>query len=366
MLDVQAGSPVILAPVSSQSKDLLVINLGNLTLRNQFLLSGTPGTIIHKTSPPKPHPEDSKPSEESSKPARETPRKVATAHGLNLEDSPGLGLGTAPGVLTRASTRAAVSKSSHGPQYSSTPKHSPRVADEASEAEVDVSKKKEENMSCLLDCIQIDLEDMDLYPAERVSPTDFDVSDGTALIFPSFIIQRKVRLLILSLKCFHLFLLISNVYYHYSYSYFCFKDNYPYLLINTMCTCMRPNVIAFVCDFIFVTQFPYIDSLLYQIQLPHVCVLLNTQCKILVRFVRISFPARLLGRIHIPVCALISFTELKFYVHLCENLLKLIASNLTWLCVILLPFIMLFGTVLFFLGWQAVKADVPSEIAGGP
>eukprot|EP00057_Strongylocentrotus_purpuratus_P014712 XP_011669186.1 PREDICTED: vacuolar protein sorting-associated protein 13D [Strongylocentrotus purpuratus] len=191
MLDVQAGSPVILAPVSSQSKDLLVINLGNLTLRNQFLMSGTPGTIIHKTSPPKPHPEDPKPSEESSKPARETPRKVATAHGLNLEDSPGLGLGTAPGVLTRASTRTAViSKSSHGPQYSSTPKHSPRVADEASEAEVEVSKK-EENLSCLLDCIQIDLEDMDLYPAERVSPTDFDVSDGTALIFPSFIVQRK-------------------------------------------------------------------------------------------------------------------------------------------------------------------------------
>ncbi|XP_030843346.1 vacuolar protein sorting-associated protein 13D-like [Strongylocentrotus purpuratus] len=191
MLDVQAGSPVILAPVSSQSKDLLVINLGALTLRNQFLMSGTPGTIIHKTTPPKPRPEDPKPSEESSKPARETPRKVATAHGLNLEDSPGLGLGTAPGVLTRASTRTAViSKSSHGPQYSSTPKHSPRVADEASEAEVDASKK-EENTSCLLDCIQIDLEDMDLYPAERVSPTDFDVSDGTALIFPSFIVQRK-------------------------------------------------------------------------------------------------------------------------------------------------------------------------------
>nr|XP_054769178.1 intermembrane lipid transfer protein VPS13D-like [Lytechinus pictus] len=188
MLDVQAGSPVMLAPVSSQSKDLLVINLGNLTLRNKFLLSGTPGTITHKSCPPRPSPEDSKASEGPSKHARETPRKVATgtAHGLKLEDSPGLGLGTAPGVLTRT----APSKPIHGPQYQSTPKHSPRVSEKASEMEVDGSRK-EENMRCLLDCIHIDLEDMDLYSAERVSPTDFDVSDGTALIFPSFIVQRK-------------------------------------------------------------------------------------------------------------------------------------------------------------------------------
>ncbi len=44
-LNIEAGSPVILAPVSSKSKNLLVINLGNLTLKNQFLFAGEEGTI---------------------------------------------------------------------------------------------------------------------------------------------------------------------------------------------------------------------------------------------------------------------------------------------------------------------------------
>ena len=44
-LNIEAGSPVILAPVSSRSKNLLVINLGNLTLKNQFLFAGEEGTI---------------------------------------------------------------------------------------------------------------------------------------------------------------------------------------------------------------------------------------------------------------------------------------------------------------------------------
>ena len=204
----------MLAPVSSQSQDLLVINLGNLTIRNQFLMSGTPGTISHKTALPRQHShgsqdssqESSKASADQTESAKDTPRKVATgtAPGLNVGDSPGLGLGTAPGVFTRASTGPGSSKgSSVGSKDSSTPKHSPKgsqgttQAEEAHEATDDVNKTQDTER-CLLDCIQLDLEDMDLYSAERVSATDFDVSDGTAMIFPSFVVQRKVNCIILT------------------------------------------------------------------------------------------------------------------------------------------------------------------------
>ncbi|XP_074642818.1 intermembrane lipid transfer protein VPS13D-like [Tubulanus polymorphus] len=44
-LDIEAGSPVILIPHSSISTDVLVMDLGTLTIRNGFLVSGQPGTI---------------------------------------------------------------------------------------------------------------------------------------------------------------------------------------------------------------------------------------------------------------------------------------------------------------------------------
>ena len=44
-LKVEAGAPVILIPRSSKSHEVLVGNLGNLTLSNKFLFSGSPGTI---------------------------------------------------------------------------------------------------------------------------------------------------------------------------------------------------------------------------------------------------------------------------------------------------------------------------------
>ena len=45
---------------------------------------------------------------------------------------------------------------------------------------------------CLLDCMYIDLNDMDLYSAERIEHDDFQATDVTALIFPSFVVSRKV------------------------------------------------------------------------------------------------------------------------------------------------------------------------------
>ncbi|XP_064629557.1 intermembrane lipid transfer protein VPS13D-like isoform X2 [Lineus longissimus] len=45
-LDVVAGSPVILIPHSSLSKDILVVDLGTLTVSNTFLVNGSEGSIL--------------------------------------------------------------------------------------------------------------------------------------------------------------------------------------------------------------------------------------------------------------------------------------------------------------------------------
>ncbi|XP_077998114.1 intermembrane lipid transfer protein VPS13D-like [Glandiceps talaboti] len=45
ILDIEAGSPVILFPKNSSSSEVLVVNLGNLTVKNEFLYAGSPGSI---------------------------------------------------------------------------------------------------------------------------------------------------------------------------------------------------------------------------------------------------------------------------------------------------------------------------------
>lgn len=45
LLDIQAGSPVILVPRSAFSNQIIVANLGNLTVKNRFLFSGCEGTL---------------------------------------------------------------------------------------------------------------------------------------------------------------------------------------------------------------------------------------------------------------------------------------------------------------------------------
>lgn len=44
-LSIYAGSPIILVPVSSKSSDMLVVNLGQLLVKNRFRMSGDQNTI---------------------------------------------------------------------------------------------------------------------------------------------------------------------------------------------------------------------------------------------------------------------------------------------------------------------------------
>ena len=45
LLELHAGSPVILLPVSSQSPEIMVADLGKLSIKNAFRYSGSEGTI---------------------------------------------------------------------------------------------------------------------------------------------------------------------------------------------------------------------------------------------------------------------------------------------------------------------------------
>jgi hypothetical protein len=45
LLELHAGSPVILLPVSSQSPEILVADLGKLSVKNGFRYAGSEGTI---------------------------------------------------------------------------------------------------------------------------------------------------------------------------------------------------------------------------------------------------------------------------------------------------------------------------------
>ena len=53
-MDIEAGAPVILIPHSSRSTDILVMNLGTLTVHNTFRQAGLPGTISHRQNKTKP------------------------------------------------------------------------------------------------------------------------------------------------------------------------------------------------------------------------------------------------------------------------------------------------------------------------
>ena len=44
-LDIEAGAPILLIPHSSKTEDVLVVDLGQLTVKNTFQLDGSDGTV---------------------------------------------------------------------------------------------------------------------------------------------------------------------------------------------------------------------------------------------------------------------------------------------------------------------------------
>uniref|UniRef100_A0A6I8NRD1 Vacuolar protein sorting 13 homolog D n=1 Tax=Ornithorhynchus anatinus TaxID=9258 RepID=A0A6I8NRD1_ORNAN len=170
LLDIEAGAPVLLIPESSRSNNLIVANLGKLKVKNRFLFAGRPGTfsLQDKESVPLSSPQDT---------PKHSMKKTASVEDSKGSPSEGLFMGSPAGEnLAR---------------LKSEPMLSALTKQQAKSPASQIPHSPEEHI-CLLDCIVVDLQDMDIFAAERhpqeYSKTLEDTSGD--LIFPSYFVRQ--------------------------------------------------------------------------------------------------------------------------------------------------------------------------------
>ncbi|XP_077168382.1 intermembrane lipid transfer protein VPS13D isoform X2 [Paroedura picta] len=178
LLDIEAGAPVLLIPESSRSSHLIVANLGKLKVKNKFLFAGTAGTFSLK---------DKQDSAQSSSPLgtpKHSMKKTPSADDPKAALSPSEGLfmkqsSSGPNLKLKSDTAASVSTKPAKPSSLLTP-DSP------------------EDHICLLDCIVVDLQDMDIFAAER-SPREYSKAPeetSADMTFPSYVVRQMGRSLL--------------------------------------------------------------------------------------------------------------------------------------------------------------------------
>ncbi|XP_028848635.1 vacuolar protein sorting-associated protein 13D isoform X2 [Denticeps clupeoides] len=156
LLDIEAGAPVLLIPESSRSARLIVANLGQLRVRNRFLSAGTHGTFSLRD---KDRVKSTQPADGCGKLSEEGTSNKAKASATSTSGftlgRPQVGPGRSPGL--------------------------------------DGHLNPEDHV-CLLDCISLDLQEMDIFAAERLACEPWD-SGGkhldTDLLFPSYSVRRS-------------------------------------------------------------------------------------------------------------------------------------------------------------------------------
>uniref|UniRef100_A0A803TXG1 UBA domain-containing protein n=1 Tax=Anolis carolinensis TaxID=28377 RepID=A0A803TXG1_ANOCA len=152
LLDIEAGAPVLLIPESSLSNHLIVANLGKLKVKNRFLFAGTAGTF-------------------------------------SLKDKDSVQLSSPLGTPKHSMKKTPSADESKANQKDAV--HHPVLAHEqGGKTFVDVSLAEEH--VCLLDCIVVDLQDMDIFAAERFSREYSEATEEAQadLTFPSFVIRQ--------------------------------------------------------------------------------------------------------------------------------------------------------------------------------
>ncbi|KAL2104176.1 hypothetical protein ACEWY4_001044 [Coilia grayii] len=160
LLDIEAGAPVLLIPESSRSSRLIVANLGQLRVHNCFLPAGTHGTFSLRD---KDRVKSAQPAGGSVKPSEEeAAEKGKPSSGAGSGPSSGFTLGRPQAAKGRV----------------------PEAVDPLNP----------EDHVCLLDCISLDLQEMDIFSAERLACEPWDGGGKRAdpdLLFSSYAVRRS-------------------------------------------------------------------------------------------------------------------------------------------------------------------------------
>ncbi|PNI39628.1 VPS13D isoform 5, partial [Pan troglodytes] len=173
LLDIEAGAPVLLIPESSRSNNLIVANLGKLKVKNKFLFAGFPGTfsLQDKESVPSASPTGIPKHSLRKTTSTEEPRGTHSQGQFTMPLA-GMSLGSLKSEFVPST-----STKQQGPQPTLS------VGQESSSPEDHV---------CLLDCIVVDLQDMDIFAAER-HPREYSKAPEDSsgdLIFPSYFVRQ--------------------------------------------------------------------------------------------------------------------------------------------------------------------------------
>uniref|UniRef100_A0A672ZCY6 Vacuolar protein sorting 13 homolog D n=1 Tax=Sphaeramia orbicularis TaxID=375764 RepID=A0A672ZCY6_9TELE len=140
LLDIEAGAPVILVPESSRSSRVIVANLGQLKVQNQFLPAGTYGTFSLK----------------------DKVEKLTMVHAF------------VPALVSPAASSTGFTLQKPQPPTSRSDPQKDHV--------------------CLLDVMALDLQQMDIFAAERlgIQPRDSGSSSESCdlIVFPSYSVRR--------------------------------------------------------------------------------------------------------------------------------------------------------------------------------
>ncbi|XP_029011059.1 intermembrane lipid transfer protein VPS13D isoform X2 [Betta splendens] len=162
LLDIEAGAPVILIPESSRSHRVIVANLGQLRVQNCFLPAGAHGTFSLRDKVEK------LTMAHAFFPSLE--RVQRAAENTSEQEKPGVSSSTAFTLGKPQATHTAGVGEQHPPQS---------IDDHV----------------CLLDCIALDLQEMDIFAAERLPAQPWDGSgkpaESSDLIFPSYSVRRS-------------------------------------------------------------------------------------------------------------------------------------------------------------------------------
>ncbi|XP_037336994.2 intermembrane lipid transfer protein VPS13D isoform X1 [Pungitius pungitius] len=167
LLDIEAGAPVIVIPESSCSPRAIVANLGQLRVQNCFRPAGARGTFS----------------------LRDKVEKLTMAHAFfpSLER------------IQKAAERSEREEPRTSPSTSSSSSSAgftlgrPQVPETRGAAEGDEAHCLEEK-GCLLDCIALDLQEMDIFAAEclpfQAKDSGGKPPESSDLIFPSYTVRR--------------------------------------------------------------------------------------------------------------------------------------------------------------------------------